>query len=188
MSWYEKILEGKLGDETATFNIEESANLNWIANQVVNNSYQLIEDNRTIGSLVFSKGITRFATGKIYGMEFKIQKHWLYRNRILIEQTGMINKLSMEITDFHKSGVIKIDNSSFFWNCFRKFANEWAFSNEHNKKLIVFKPITSFYKSGYFVKIKSRETDKRSIKVLLLLGIYNLTITSDETGIASTFI
>ena len=188
MSWYEKILKGKPGDETASFKMEESANLKWIANTTVNNSYQLIEDNRTIGSLVFPKGIRKFAFGNIYGMKFKIQKHWLYRNRILIEQTGVINKLYMKITDFHKSGVIKIDNSSFFWNCFKKLANEWAFSNERGKKLIVLKPVTSFYKSGYFVKIRSIETDKRSIAVLLLLGIYNLIITSDEIGIASTFI
>ncbi len=189
MSWYEKILKGKPDADAASFKIEVNANLKWIADQNISSRYQLIEENRTIGSLVFTKKSKRAAAGKIYGLEFIIKSHWLFQNKILIEQTGCLKRYTMIITDFHKSGMIELENNErLFWGCFRNLEYEYSFSNERNKKLIVFKPVTSFYKSGYFVKIKSKDLDKLSTAVLLLLGIYNLIVFGEETGTASIFI
>lgn len=188
MSWYDKILKGKPDDEEPSFRIEGNANLKWIANQTVINSYQLIEDHRIIGSLVFTKNSRRIADGKVYGLEFIIKSHWFFRNKILIQQSGSLKKCTMIITDLHKSGMIEFGNKEcLFWNCLNSLKHEWAFSNKGNKKLIVFKPVTSFYKSGYFVRIKSKEFDKPSLAVLLLIGIYNLLNLKEDVGITSAF-
>ena len=189
MSWYEKILKGKPGDDAASFKLEENANLKWIASQTINNSYQLIEESRTIGSLAFLKNSKRVAAGRVYSLEFIIKNHWLFRNKILIEQTGSLKNFTMLITDFHKSGMIELEEDGMvFWKCYKTLEHEWAYSDSSNRKIIIFKPVTSIYKSGYYVKIKCKDLDERSIAILLLLGMYNLLKVSDETGIASVFI
>lgn len=189
MFWYEKILEGKPADECKSFKIEDNANLKWIANQTSNNSYQLIESGTTIGSLIFPKKSKRIAAGKIAGKEFKIKKHWLFASKILIEQSNSLIKHAMIITDFNKDGMIEFDNKErVFWNRYKHLENEWAFSAENNKKLIVFKPVTSIYTSGYFVEIKNKYLEEQIAAVLLLLGIFILMTMGEETGITSAFI
>ncbi len=189
MSWYEKILKGKPGDDAASFTLEENANLKWIANHTINNSYQLLEERRTIGSLAFPKYSKRIAAGKVHNFEFVIKNHWLFRNKIIIERAGSLRIFTMLITDFHKSGIIELGNDGkVFWKCYKTLEHEWAFSDSSNRRLIDFKPVTSIYKSAYFVKIKCKELDECSVAILLLLGIYNLLKVSEETGIASTFI
>ena len=187
MFWYEKILINKQADENMSFKFEDTADLKWIASQTSHNSYQLIEDNRTIGSLVFHKKSKRIAAGKIDGREFKIKKHWLFSNSIFIEPNDL-RMHTMLITDFNKGGMIELDGEKIFWKCYSRLQNEWMFANENNKKIIAFKPVTSFYKTGYFAQIKSKGFDKHSITILLLLGIFNLIIMDEMTGITSAFI
>ena len=95
----------------------------------------------------------------------------------------------MKITDFNKNGMIEFDNKErVFWNRYKHLENEWAFSSENNMKLIVFKPVTSIYKSGYNVEIKNKYLEENIAAVLLLLGIFILMTIGEELGIASAFI
>ena len=187
MFWYDKILKNKQANKSMSFKFEDTADLKWIASQTSHNSYQLIEDNRTIGSLVFHKKSKRIAAGKIDGREFKIKKHWLFSNSIFIEPNDL-RMHTMLITDFNKGGMIELDGEKIFWKCYSKLENEWMFTNEDNKKLIVFKPVTSFYKTGYLAQIKSKDLNEYSISTLLLLGIFNLIIIDEVAGITSAFI
>ena len=187
MFWYEKILKSKQANDSISFKLEDAADLKWLAGQTSDSSYQLIECGKTIGSLEFSKKSKRVAAGKIAGKEFKIKKHWLFSNRIFVESNGL-QMHTMLITDFNKSGMIELDGEKIFWKCYSRLENEWMFTNERNKKIIVFKPVTSFYKTGYFAKIKSKDLDEHSISILLLLGIFNLILIGEVTGTASAFI
>ncbi len=189
MYWYENILSGKPENESKYSNLTEFKYFKWLENQIAGKSYQLICDNKTIGSLVFIDQSKRSAIGKICGKEFLINRHRFFPSRITINQKGNLRKSKMSITGFNKHGTLDIKHEEkILWIRLKHLENEWAFTEGNNQKKIVFKPISSFYKSGYLVEIKNKSINEETMAILLLLGIFNLVTMDEETGLASVFI
>ncbi|MGA7723279.1 MAG: hypothetical protein WCA84_19080 [Ignavibacteriaceae bacterium] len=189
MEW----LENKLDEQTVIdkysyniFDLIESAQFKWIEDISKPGVYYFIniEQNKTIGSINFRNGFIKSAGCSIFNKKYNLKKKGLFDPRIIINDD---NKNTPAATFYYYNWkgdgeLLLADGEKYYWEPYDNLNNEWMFYDKLENELIHFKPITSFFKTGYYINIKAENLSQDNISTLISLGIFNLITSAEEVS------
>jgi hypothetical protein len=190
MEWFEKILERQPvnGSNFKSFaDLSESAEYKWTQDISSTGKYKLVDinENRVVGAIDIRDGFKKSAVCEIFDKKYTLIKKGLFNPRIIINEENIAEPVSIfNYNSWKGDGMLSIARGEkYFWELYERLNNEWVFYDKHENELLQFKPRTSFFKSGYYIHIKDKSADQKTILFLMLLGIFNLMISHEEVSV-----
>jgi hypothetical protein len=185
--------ENKLNEQTVIekypnniFDLIESAKYKWIEDISKSGVYKLIniEENRTLGSISFRNGFLKSAGCSIFNKKYNLKKKGLFDPRISIYDD---NKIEPAATFYYYNWkgdgeLLLAGGEKYYWEPYDSLNNEWMFYDKLENELIHFKPISSFFKTGYYINIKDEKLSQENVSILISLGIFNLITSAEEVS------
>jgi hypothetical protein len=189
MEWLEKRLEEKpaiKNNFNNIFDLNESAQFKWVEDISPKGVFKLfdLQENKIKGSIKIRNGFKKSALCNIFNKNYSMKKKGLFDPRVIINEDNNNDPVStFYYYNWKGDGeLLFADGVKYFWEPYNRLNNEWMFYDQHENELIHFKPMTSFYKSGYFIKIKDENLNQKTVLIFIMFGIFNLITSAEEVS------
>ena len=189
MEWSEKILEEQpvIGNNLNNiFDLIESAQFKWVEDISKKGAYKLIDlnENKIKGFINIRDGFKKSAACNIFNRKYRMKKKGLFDPRIIINEDNNNDPVStFYYYNWKGDGELLVaDGVKYFWEPYDRLNNEWMFYDMHENELLHFKPMTSFFKSGYFINIKDENLNQKTVSIFIMFGIFNLITSAEEVS------
>lgn len=161
------------------------ASLKWAEDYSQKRSYILTSYKKIIGSLTWENNIDSFAYGEVCGRKFYLNKKGIFKKYFLIRDSANPDLAASLILNKKKiTKLVLPDCTTISWRRKASWKNEWEFFqtreiNKRHKTVMSFHSITSFVKSGCFVKVHDISLSDETLAKMFLLGIYFIVNTAE---------
>jgi hypothetical protein len=188
MEWLDKRMDSEAAVDSKVSNlldIIEPAQFKWVEDISQEGKYKLIDkqENKVAGSIDVRNGFIKSASCKIFNRTYRMKKKGLFDPRILINENNNEQAAIFYYYNWKGDGELLLnDGEKYFWEPYDSLNNEWIFYGKLENELVHFKPITSFFKSGYYVDIKDENINQKTLSILIMLGAFNLATSAEEVS------